>query len=117
MYDSYMLDDVRITANVGKVLRALLDKPAGEHYGYDLMRQTGLKSGNLYPILARLEAGRWIEGHHEAVNPSDAKRPPRRYYTLTKDGATRARHALAELHAALGVRPVPGHVQPAGGAA
>lgn len=82
------------------------------------MREAGLKSGNLYPILARLEAPRWIEGHREAIDPSNAKRPTRRYYTFTPDGAVRARQALADLHAALGTSsPIFGHVLPAGGAA
>lgn len=98
-----MLDDVRMTTNVARVLRALLAEPTGEHYGYDLMRETGLKSGNLYPILARLEAARWIEGHREAIDSSNVKRPARRYYTFTPDGTVRARRAMADLHAALGI--------------
>jgi PadR family transcriptional regulator PadR len=118
MYDSCMLDDVRMTTNVARVLRALLTEPTGEHYGYDLMRETGLKSGNLYPILARLEAARWIEGHREAIDPGNAKRPIRRYYTFTPDGTVRARQAMADLHAALGMSsPTFGRVRPAGGAA
>jgi hypothetical protein len=76
IYDSYMAGDIRTTTNVAKVLRALLVSPTGQHYGYDLMRRTDLKSGNLYPILARLEAARWIEGHKDSISraPRDVQR-------------------------------------------
>jgi PadR family transcriptional regulator, regulatory protein PadR len=36
------------------VLAALSGAPADWRHGYDLARQTGLKSGTLYPILIRL---------------------------------------------------------------
>ncbi|GGM52933.1 PadR family transcriptional regulator [Dactylosporangium sucinum] len=106
-----------ITTNVARVLRALVNDPTGEHYGYALMRATGLKSGALYPIIARLDAAGWIDGHRETVDESEAGRPARRYYTLTNDGAVQARQALAELHAALGVGELPGTLRPAGGMA
>jgi len=102
MYDSYMGAEVRVTTNVGKVLRALLAKVDGDHYGYALMRATGLPSGNLYPILARLEKAGWIVGHQEDIDPEAAGRRPRRYYRLTPDGAVAARNALAQLRAAFG---------------
>ena len=94
--------ELRVTANVGKVLRVLLDDPTGDHYGYTLMRATGLPSGNLYPIVGRLEAAGWIEGRTEEIDPSAAGRRPRRYYRLTGEGVTRGRLALAHLRAALG---------------
>jgi len=110
MYDSYMTGEVRVTANVAKVLRALLEDPAGEHYGYTLMRATELPSGNLYPILGRLETAGWIEGHQEQVDAATAGRRPRRYYRLTAEGTVSAEIALARLRAAIGDRPrmVPG---------
>jgi len=36
------------------VLHQLLAEPNVWHYGHDLSRGTGLKSGTLYPILIRL---------------------------------------------------------------
>lgn len=107
----------QITTNVARVLRALVDDPAGQHYGFGLMKATDLKSGALYPILARLEAAEWIEGHREILDEAKAGRPARRYYTLTTDGAVHARQALAELHQAVGYRGLPGSTQPAGGMA
>ena len=38
-----------------KVLAAMLDDQSGQHFGYELMKQTQLLSGSIYPILARLE--------------------------------------------------------------
>jgi PadR family transcriptional regulator PadR len=117
MYDPYMACEVRITANVAKVLRALLSDPTGEHYGYSLMRASALPSGNLYPILGRLEAAGWIEGHQEDIDPAVAGRRPRRYYCLTTEGAMQAPTALAELRAAITEQPVakvaPPKVRPA----
>lgn len=112
-----MVHPFQITTNVARVLRALIDDPAGEHYGFGLMKTTGLKSGALYPILARLEAAEWIEGHREVIDETTAGRPARRYYKLTTDGAVRARHALAELHQAVGYRGLTGLAHPAGGMA
>ena len=59
----------------------------GYQYGFDIMDVTGLPSGTVYPALRRLEHGdlvasKW-EKHELAQSES---RPPRKYYTLTKDG-------------------------------
>jgi DNA-binding PadR family transcriptional regulator len=67
------------------VLAALADEPAQWRHGYDLARQTGLKSGSLYPILIRLAdrglvTARWEEGQ-------PAGRPRRHLYRLTDAGA------------------------------
>jgi PadR family transcriptional regulator PadR len=80
------------------VLSALLADPAHQHYGYELLKATRLKSGSLYPILERLERQGWIVGHWES--PQDgviAGRPPRRYYRLTGTGVRNARLALSEV--------------------
>lgn len=42
------------------VLSALLEDPAREVYGRQLMRSTGLESGTLYVILARLRKHGWL---------------------------------------------------------
>jgi len=105
---------VRMTVPVAKVLAGLLAEPAGDHYGLQLMQQTGLASGTLYPILARLQAAGWVDARWEAADPSDLGRPARRYYRLTADGVRSARAALAELHdqTASGRRPTPRAVRP-----
>lgn len=52
-----------------RLLDALLGEPTRWRHGYDLARETGLASGTLYPILARLEGrgvveARWEERRH-----------------------------------------------------
>jgi PadR family transcriptional regulator, regulatory protein PadR len=63
-------------------------------YGYDISRNTGLKSGTLYPILMRL-------ADHGLLNTSwetaETGRPPRHMYKLTRDGL---RYARAQVSAA-----------------
>ena len=53
-------------------------------HGYDLCRQTGIKSGTLYPLLVRLAA----QGHLEAEwqVPTEPGRPARHAYRLTASG-------------------------------
>ena len=77
------------------VVRALLAAPGREMYGLEIMRATGIKSGTIYPILARLEAAGWIISRTENIDPHTAQRPARRYYQITEDGEAGARAALA----------------------
>lgn len=92
-----MIDPVRPTAAVAKVLAAFLEDPAVDRYGLDLMRASGHPSGTLYPILTRLQRAGWIEAEWEEVDPVAAGRPARRYYRLTPDGAAAARDEIAAL--------------------
>jgi DNA-binding PadR family transcriptional regulator len=93
-----MAAGVRITTPVLKVLSAMLADPAAERYGLDLMHDTGLASGTLYPILVRLERAGWVESHWEDIDPVAEGRPNRRYYRLTRDGTALGRHEIAVLH-------------------
>lgn len=70
------------------VLGALLSATDGWHYGYDLSKATGLKSGTLYPILIRLEGHGWLEARWEEA-PQSGK-PPRHLYRLTGLGLKEA---------------------------
>ncbi|MDT5038142.1 MAG: PadR family transcriptional regulator, regulatory protein PadR [Micromonosporaceae bacterium] len=94
-----MGDRLTLTIPVVKILVAFLAEPDADRYGLDLMRQTGLASGTLYPILARLQNAGWVRAHWEDVDPSAAGRPPRRFYRLTAPGQRSAATAVAELHA------------------
>ena len=91
------IDEVRITTTVARVVRRFLDDPSEPQYGFDLMRATGLASGTLYVILARLERAGWLSSEQEDVDPVETGRPPRRLYNLTPDGAEAAHLGLAEL--------------------
>jgi PadR family transcriptional regulator PadR len=88
---------MRMTVRVAKVVSALLTDPEADRYGLDLMRETGLPSGTLYPILHRLGEAGWIEAKWEDIDPVAEGRPARRYYRLTATGVESARSALAEL--------------------
>ena len=92
-----MVTPTRITTSVALVLRAFLADVAGEHYGVQLMKATGLPSGTLYPILARLEASGWLISAKEDIDPVVEGRPRRRYYRLDPTMAYQARHEVASL--------------------
>jgi len=75
------------------VLEALLSSGGTWRYGYDLSRETALKSGTLYPILMRLGQQGWLETKWQ---PAEVRgRPPRHIYRLTKDGSAKAVAALS----------------------
>ena len=93
-----MGSEPRMTTSVLKVVSAMLADPEAERYGLDLMADTGLASGTLYPILVRLERAGWVSSHWEDIDPVAEGRPSRRYYQLTPHGATEARHEIALLH-------------------
>lgn len=86
----------RMTIPTQLVLRAMLAEPTKEMYGLEICEVSGLASGTIHPILARLEGLGWAESRWEDLKPEDEGRPRRRYYRLTQDGAERARIALAE---------------------
>lgn len=70
------------------VLRALAAQPAQWRHGYDLMKETGLQSGTLYPLLMRLSDQGLLESEwHTATR---AGRPPRHAYRLTTAGLAAA---------------------------
>lgn len=71
-----------------QVLKALASQPQVWRYGYDLSRETGLKSGTLYPLLIRLtEQGALEAEWRESLQPG---RPPRHAYRLTAQGLAMA---------------------------
>src|SRR5579871_597809 len=86
---------LRLTVQVQMVLQALLRDPARELYGLELSEETGLQPGTAYPILLRLEHEGWVASRWEDIDPRAEKRPARRYYCLTADGAAEASTALA----------------------
>lgn len=89
----------RMTLSTQAVLRAFTTDPAKDRYGLELSAVTGLPSGTLHPILARLEALGWVDSLWEDIDVRKEGRPRRRYYRLNPEGLTRARTALAQAHA------------------
>lgn len=98
-----MADDIRTSPQTVLVLKTLLVGPLEWRYGYDLSRETGLKSGTLYPILMRLTERKWLEARWEHA---DADGKPRHMYRLTADGRRSARAFVEKAgSAAKGLRP------------
>ncbi|MFC6022243.1 PadR family transcriptional regulator [Plantactinospora solaniradicis] len=89
----------RMTLPTQAVLRTLLEDPSHEFYGLELCAAAGLASGTIHPILARLESLGWLRSRWEELDPHEAGRPRRRYYSLTSDGAVQALRALAQADA------------------
>jgi len=104
-----------MTLQVQLVLRAMLAAADAERYGLELRAETGLPSGTIYPIIARLEQAGWLESRWEdPVRHIAEGRPRRRYYRLTTDGAELARTALARSYRSR-AKPAPGWSIPAPG--
>jgi PadR family transcriptional regulator len=79
---------LRLSPQTLQVLDAFLQGPKDWKYGYDISRNTGLKSGTMYPILMRLAERKLLETSWEA---GEAGKPPRHLYRLTPDGMRFAR--------------------------
>ena len=72
------------SAQTIRLLTALGREGQRWRYGYDLGKETGLKSGSLYPILIRLADRGLLETDWEREPPRG--RPPRHLYRLTPAG-------------------------------
>jgi DNA-binding PadR family transcriptional regulator len=73
----------RISPQTLRVLERFIEHPTAWRYGYELSRETGLKSGTLYPILMRLAKFSLLET--KWVTTEDGV-PPRHTYRLTPKG-------------------------------
>ena len=81
------------SAQTLSVLAALCQEPSQWQHGYALAKQTGLKSGTLYPILIRLADRDLVEAcWQDEPTPG---RPRRHLYRLTAAGLASATGALA----------------------
>src|SRR5450830_967528 len=80
-----------------RVLKAFLEDLTVSLPGAEIIRQTGLASGTLYPILLRFERNGLLDSQWEDASPSVLGRPRRRHYSLTGHGQTVARQALRQV--------------------
>ena len=81
------------SAQTLSVLAVLCSQPSKWQHGYALAKQTGLKSGTLYPILIRLADRGLVEACWQ--DEPQPGRPRRHLYRLTADGLTTAAAAVA----------------------
>ncbi len=77
---------MRRTYALVQVAMALVNDPRSHHWGYELSKQTGVRSGVHYPMLTRMLDEGWVEDGWEDPTTIHDKRPPRRYYELTTKG-------------------------------
>src|SRR4051812_37992350 len=73
---------IRLTQAAIAVLRVFAQEPTKELYGLEICDATGLPSGTVHPILARLEVAGILESQWEEIDPAVEGRPRRRYYSL-----------------------------------
>ncbi len=110
------VQDLDITPKMALVLKVFLEDPGQPRYGFELMKLTGMASGSLYPMLAKLEGAGWLTRGTEDIDPRAAGRPARTNYTITGAAASVARVQLAALSEQFRP-PIPGRLRPQGGAA
>jgi DNA-binding PadR family transcriptional regulator len=99
---------LRLSPQTIQVLGVFLQAPKGWRYGYDISRDTGLKSGTLYPILMRLADGGLLETRWETT---EAGKPPRHTYRLTPEGLRAVRELLRSSGARRSPRAAFGGIQ------
>lgn len=98
------MEQPKMTTQTLAILSAMLDDPTRAWWGFEVMEAAKLKSGTVYPALARLERAGWLESRWEDVNPKDEGRPRRRLYNLTPIGERRAIEELDRHFAQLQAR-------------
>jgi len=95
----------RITPATALVIEALLS--AESVWGLQIVKDSNLKPGTVYPILDRLEATGWVRGEWDSTE--DRKGPRRRYYRLVGEALPLAREYVRaqRAKAASASRPAP----------
>ncbi len=89
----------RLSITAVSVLHAIA---GGYQYGFDVIDQTGLPSGTVYPALSRLERDGLLKSAWEDEHEAHADgRPARRYYTLTAPGVKALADATSHYRAML----------------
>jgi len=87
-----------------KLLEAMWASAPRWRHGYDLMKETGLLSGTLYPLLMRMTEQGLVEA--EWLPPAQPGRPARHAYRLTAKGLALAPAAAADRPARQRMLPV-----------
>ena len=87
-----MNPNIKMTGTTMKVLDMFLTDPRQRLCGADIVKETEMLVGTLYPILRRLEENGWLSLEVEDIDPSKEGRP-RRYYYRMKAEARPVAHA------------------------
>ncbi|MBS0384480.1 MAG: helix-turn-helix transcriptional regulator [Proteobacteria bacterium] len=97
----------RPSAQTLAVLDALAEARRQWRYGLELAAATGLKSGSLYPILARLDERGLVES--KWLEPEKPGRPARHAYRITAAGRAALSDSQRQPHRAAQLAPEGGH--------
>ena len=80
-----MGDSAKLSHTAALILQTI---DQGFSYGFDIMDETGLPSGTVYPALRRMERDTLISSEWESEKKAAAgQRPPRKYYRITRAGS------------------------------
>ena len=75
-----------MTKSQVEVAAAIMRDQGGKFWGYRLMKETGVRSGVLYPVLDRMLDEGWLIDGWEDQETARRKHVRRRYYELTDKG-------------------------------
>jgi PadR family transcriptional regulator PadR len=76
---------MRTTHALVQLALALMSAPNERHWGYELSKTSGVRSGAMYPRLRQMLDEGWLTDGWETSEEAGG-RPARRYYRLTEDG-------------------------------
>jgi PadR family transcriptional regulator PadR len=76
---------MRTTHALVQLAAALMAAPEDRHWGYQLSKASGVRSGAMYPRLTSMLEEGWLSDGWETREEAGG-RPPRRYYRLTEQG-------------------------------
>lgn len=100
-----MGEHIPLSFSATAVLRAI---DQGYRYGFDIMDALDLPSGTVYPALAKLEQAGMVRSRWEDPRVArEEKRPPRKYYQITRSGEEAMEESLQRLRAVDRLEPVP----------
>ena len=98
---------MRRTHALLQVALALMQDATGRHWGYELSKWSGVRSGVMYPILQRMLDEGWLtDGWEDQEQVGRAKRPPRRYYEVTNAGKAALGAVLARARSDARFQPI-----------
>lgn len=87
----------QITYHGLRLFALMAPDPGAWWWDTKISAELGVRSGTIYPLLARLESAGWLESSWEKIDPRVQGRPRRRLYRLTADGIRIATDALNEV--------------------
>ncbi len=71
-----------------RIFSLLLQSTVRQNSGYSLAKNLGISPDHSYHMLARLEAGGFLDSEWENADTAILGRPRRRFYSLTPEGKT-----------------------------